>query len=145
MAEGEMVQRAASAVRYNSRRILAMTAGVEGCHGESLAAILRLLDGSGAAPRWVGWGPFMCALLLLTGDKLPFVWNRIALDLHVHAAVVPFQKGNVADWIVVISRIPFKRQQMINAGIIFYFWWYIWKERNRRVFDQEECSHLQVV
>jgi hypothetical protein len=49
------------------------------------------------------------------------VWDRITLDLQVHATVVSFQKGTVADWIASIARIPSKHQQRINAGIIFFF------------------------
>jgi hypothetical protein len=28
---------------------------------------------------------------------------------------------------------------------MFLFWWFIWKEWNHRIFDQEECSYVQVV
>jgi hypothetical protein len=31
-----------------------------------------------------------------------------------------------------------------KSGILFSFWWQIWKERNRRMFDQKEASVLQV-
>jgi hypothetical protein len=30
-------------------------------------------------------------------------------------------------------------------GLICYFWWNIWKERNRRIFQQEICEALQIV
>jgi hypothetical protein len=59
------------------------------------------------------------------------VWDKIAQELQVHNAVSPFQKGNVADWITAIARIPSKRDQRINAGIICFFCWFLWKERSR--------------
>jgi hypothetical protein len=37
-----------------------------------------------------------------------------------------------------------KRQQLAIAGVIFFCWWEIWKERNRRIFNQEERSFLHV-
>jgi hypothetical protein len=31
-----------------------------------------------------------------------------------------------------------------NAGIIYLFWWNIWKERNKCIFENKEASFLQV-
>jgi hypothetical protein len=31
-----------------------------------------------------------------------------------------------------------------KLGIIFTIWWYLWKERNRRIFDNKECSIPQL-
>lgn len=31
-----------------------------------------------------------------------------------------------------------------KVGILFSFWWEIWKERNRRVFDNKEQSPIEV-
>jgi hypothetical protein len=42
-----------------------------------------------------------------------------------------------------IVREP-KKQQLKTVGIMFFFWWEIWKERNRCIFNQEEHSFLQV-
>jgi hypothetical protein len=36
-----------------------------------------------------------------------------------------------------------KHQQRANAGVIFFFWWFIWKERNSRIFECKESSFLQ--
>jgi hypothetical protein len=37
-----------------------------------------------------------------------------------------------------------KKQQRLNAGTMLLFWWQVWKERNRRVFENNESSFLQV-
>jgi hypothetical protein len=29
-------------------------------------------------------------------------------------------------------------------GVVIYFWWHIWKERNRRIFEHKELQPLQV-
>jgi hypothetical protein len=42
-------------------------------------------------------------------------------------------------------RIKFeKRQRRTFDGIIIYFWWNIWKERNRRTFQQTSLEAIQV-
>jgi hypothetical protein len=51
--------------------------------------------------------------------------------------VAPFQKGNVKECS--------KQQQKESTGIVCYFWWHIWKERNKRIFENEECSFNVVV
>ncbi|KAL6646963.1 hypothetical protein ACP70R_014400 [Stipagrostis hirtigluma subsp. patula] len=38
-----------------------------------------------------------------------------------------------------------KRKKRVNAGILLYTWWELWKERNRRIFNDEERSYKQVV
>jgi hypothetical protein len=42
-------------------------------------------------------------------------------------------------------RIKFSNRQRKNFdGIIIYFWWNIWKERNRRAFQQTSLQANQV-
>jgi hypothetical protein len=72
------------------------------------------------------------------------IWDKIAHDLQVHPVLVPFHKGNISSWIEAAGRAGNKKQQHINAGIVFLFWWNIWKERNRRIFENKEASFLQV-
>jgi hypothetical protein len=69
----------------------------------------------------------------------------VAQSFQVHPAIVPFHKGNIADWFSAISRTGSKKEQCCNAGIMFFSWWYVWKERNQRVFENKERSYLQVV
>jgi hypothetical protein len=38
-----------------------------------------------------------------------------------------------------------KNRRQIFDGILIYFWWNIWRERNRRVFQQKFLSPRQVV
>jgi hypothetical protein len=58
--------------------------------------------------------------------------------------LIPFHKGSIAIWIEAAGRAGIKQQQRINAGIMFVFWWNIWKERNRRNFENKEASFFQV-
>jgi hypothetical protein len=57
----------------------------------------------------------------------------------------PFKKCGVSEWLQAICRVPGKKQQRKVAGAIMFYWWNLWKERNRRVFDKKELSFLQVV
>jgi hypothetical protein len=66
-------------------------------------------------------------------------------SFQVHLAIVPFQKGNISEWLLAISRTGSKKEQCRNAGIVFFCWRYVWKERNQRVFENKERSFLQVV
>jgi hypothetical protein len=63
----------------------------------------------------------------------------------VHPELAPFQKGKVADWLLAIGRLRPTHQQRQIAGVILCFWWHVWKERNNRIFEDKECSFLQIV
>jgi hypothetical protein len=67
--------------------------------------------------------------------------SRIPSSCGAH----PLSKGKIPDWIAASTRISSKRQQRINAGIVFFYWWLPWKERNQRTFEHEEHSFIQVV
>jgi hypothetical protein len=74
------------------------------------------------------------------------VWDKIAHMFKVYPVIAPFQKGEVSDWLSAISRTGSKNNQRCNSGIMFFCWWFVWKERNQqRVFEHKEKSFLQVV
>jgi hypothetical protein len=50
--------------------------------------------------------------------------GKIAQKFEVRASLVPFQ-GDISNWISAIAMVPPKRHQPINAGIIFFYWWFI--------------------
>jgi hypothetical protein len=37
----------------------------------------------------------------------------------------------------------FQEGEEEKLGVLFMYWWFLWKERNRRIFDQESRSSLQ--
>jgi hypothetical protein len=72
--------------------------------------------------------------------------DKIAHMFKVYPVIAPFQKGEVSDWLSAISRTGSKNNQRRNSGIMFFCWWFVWKERNQqRVFEHKEKSFLQVV
>jgi hypothetical protein len=72
------------------------------------------------------------------------VWDRIAHSVQLHPSLIPFHKGDIANWLNLIGRAGTRKQQKEYAGFVFFFWWFIWKERNQIIFEQKECSFVQV-
>jgi hypothetical protein len=68
--------------------------------------------------------------------------RTVAADCHTHPVVTSFQEGDIRGWLSSVNRVGSKSEQQINAGIIFFFWWFI--ERNHRIFYQKECSAPEV-
>jgi hypothetical protein len=42
-------------------------------------------------------------------------------------------------------RLVNKERKPLLDGLIIYFWWNVWKERNRRTFNHERKSFEEVV
>jgi hypothetical protein len=72
------------------------------------------------------------------------VWDKLAQQLELNLALKPFQKGDVHGWLQAVLRTGSKKEQRIFAGVILFFWWSIWKERNWRIFEGIEASFLHV-
>jgi hypothetical protein len=66
------------------------------------------------------------------------VWDKVAADCQTHPAVTPFQKGDIKGWLSATNHAGSKSEQQINVGVVFFFWWFIWKERNYMIFDNKE-------
>jgi hypothetical protein len=66
-------------------------------------------------------------------------------EVQSHPAIRPFQKRRIVDWITAIGNAGSRKQQREAAGLVLFFWWFIWNERKSRVFEHKEKSFLQVV
>jgi hypothetical protein len=53
------------------------------------------------------------------------------------------QQGGARQWVNVLLKTGTSGNKKDSLGILFMFWWNLWKERNRCIFDQEEKSALQ--
>lgn len=68
------------------------------------------------------------------------VWNMIAAKMqmpnfmHMGAATGPNA------WVTKLAKTGSKHERNMKLGVLFYFWWNIWKERNRRTFEGQERS-----
>lgn len=50
----------------------------------------------------------------------------------------------VAQWWKKCRRLIQKQNRTFFNGFVVYFWWNIWKERNRRVFNKESKNEDDV-
>jgi hypothetical protein len=53
-------------------------------------------------------------------------------------------KGRLLAWVNHFANKGNKQARKIKLGILVLFWWHLWKERNRRIFDSKEQSLLEM-
>jgi hypothetical protein len=46
--------------------------------------------------------------------------------------------GAPVGWVKTLARIGSRKDRKKNLGILITFWWSIWKERNKRIFEDKE-------
>jgi hypothetical protein len=61
--------------------------------------------------------------LLTKCNYAEVVWDQITRRFHVHQSLIPFQKGNVIDWIEGAGRVGSRHQQLQDSETILCFWW----------------------
>lgn len=72
------------------------------------------------------------------------VWNHLKQWLNLSAMDSVNSTGSLHSYWRK-CRTKFDRaQRKVIDGIFIYFWWSIWKERNRRVFQQQSLQPIQV-
>lgn len=71
-------------------------------------------------------------------------WIRIAQALQLPVDCRTYNPNGVSKWVQSIVKGKHKEEQKTLLGTLFSFWWEIWKERNRRIFENKEASHQQV-
>ena len=85
-------------------------------------------------------GPLETGLhLCLTCPYAQVVWNQISTweNFNILQAAHPVQFDNIGKWWEKAARsVPKDKRRHFN-GLIIYTMWNIWKERNRRIFDQK--------
>jgi hypothetical protein len=52
--------------------------------------------------------------------------------------------GRLLEWVLHLTSEGSKQAKRIKMGTLSTFWWNMWKERNRRVFDSKELSISQL-
>lgn len=72
---------------------------------------------------------------LLTGCNFTeAAWGDLSTMLHLSSHARQINKEGVVKLLLSITSEGDKHLQKEMAGALFYFWWQIWKERNRRIF-----------
>jgi hypothetical protein len=71
-------------------------------------------------------------------------WGSFIQQLNAQPPISDFCANGTMSWFQQIAATGSKRLQRKRAGVVFLFWWHVWKERNRRIFEGKESSFLQV-
>jgi hypothetical protein len=53
-------------------------------------------------------------------------------------------QGGPKQWFNFVLRSGNKKGKQRKSGVLFTFWWLIWKERNKRIFEHKESSAPQL-
>jgi hypothetical protein len=66
--------------------------------------------------------------------------SRFSLPDYSHLSA----QGGLIQWVNHLVSGGTKKEKKKRLGILFTFWWMIWKERNRRIFDDKHISAFQL-
>jgi hypothetical protein len=65
-------------------------------------------------------------------------WRVVSVNLDLPHYEAMSHLDGLVDRVILLSvsgNKLFKRKKLVN---LFFFWWHVWKERNRRIFDNKE-------
>jgi hypothetical protein len=82
--------------------------------------------------------------LLIACNFTEAVWNLVANKFHLLELFGFSSSDGPVGWVSFLTSSGSTKQKRRKLGILFTFWWRIWKERNRRVFEQLETSTFQL-
>jgi len=66
------------------------------------------------------------------------VWDQLVNWLNLHQLPASNSVSSIYRWWKKCRAMVAKDNKSFFDGLVIYFWWNIWKERNRRTFRQEE-------
>jgi hypothetical protein len=72
-------------------------------------------------------------------------WNLITQKFQLRAYSVMGHLEGPLEWVRELLRVGSKSLKRTNLGILFTFWWLIWKERSRRVFLEQRAFSVSAV
>lgn len=66
------------------------------------------------------------------------LWNLVASRYNLPRYQELNNVQGTKNWILSLRQSNGRQVKRRNLGILFYCWWHLWKERNRRIFEGEE-------
>jgi hypothetical protein len=61
-------------------------------------------------------------------------WNCIAPQYDLPPFISISSSGGLVDWVIWLSKAGSSSTIRSRLGVLFSFWWHLWKERNMRIF-----------
>jgi hypothetical protein len=80
------------------------------------------------------------AHLLTRCNNSEATWNLVANSFNLPNYDIFSADHSPSAWVKTMKRAGSKRDKRRNLGILAMFWWTIWKEGNRRIFEDKECQ-----
>jgi hypothetical protein len=65
-------------------------------------------------------------------------WRKLASDFNLPGFDQLNSLEGPVQWVRQILSSSQKNERRKKVGWLFMFWWHIWKERNRKIFDNKE-------
>jgi hypothetical protein len=96
------------------------------------------------------WCPLCFCIHETTEHLLAFcnfteaVWNLIAHRFNLPAYNMMAAEGGPTQWYSMQLRSGSRKEKQRRMGVLFTFWWWVWKERNYRTFEGRERSAMQL-
>jgi len=88
--------------------------------------------------------PEIASHLLTQCNYTEAVWNQVVTLLQLQPAAVQCLGDGPLQCLLQFSTQGDAAMKNRLVGLLFTFWWEIWKERNRRIFQNKECSFRQL-
>ena len=84
--------------------------------------------------------------LCLTCPFAQVVWSQVSLweGLNTFQQALPTSFNSINDWWEAVNKLVPKESRRSFNGMAIYIMWNVWKERNRRIFEQKYLSAQQV-
>jgi hypothetical protein len=82
--------------------------------------------------------------ILTKCNYIEALWNLIATRLSLSNYTQMIQNDGPKEWVATIPRGGTRRDKADRLGILFSFWWGLWKEHNKRTFNHEDISTKEV-
>jgi hypothetical protein len=72
------------------------------------------------------------------------VWNFSAQQLGLPSYDVIVVEGGPIAWVRCLLKYGSRKEKRKKIGMLFTFWWFIWKARNNKIFRDEDISPHQL-